>query len=86
MAPDGAFLEDHVVLQGFGPLNEALHSGVAHVRPAFVVPWYRRTEPPPPPVSPVLLGVNGPLLQLHPPVMKISVSQLLVRYGGESST
>ena len=37
MATNSSLLEDDVVLQGLGPLDEALHSGVTHIWLTFVV-------------------------------------------------
>lgn len=37
IAADSSFLEDDVVLQSLGPLDEALHSGVTHIRLTFMV-------------------------------------------------
>lgn len=45
MAADDSFLEDNVVLQSLGPLDEALHSGVAHIWLALVVTCCRPTPP-----------------------------------------
>lgn len=37
MATDSGLLEDDVILQSLGPLDEALHSGVTHVWLTFMV-------------------------------------------------
>lgn len=37
MTTNSSLLEDDVVLQSFGPLDEALHFGVTHIRLTFVV-------------------------------------------------
>lgn len=38
MTTNSSLLEDNIVLQSFGPLDEALHFGVTHIGLTFVVP------------------------------------------------
>lgn len=41
MATYGGSLEDDVVLQSLGPLDEALHCGVTHIWLALVITCFR---------------------------------------------
>ena len=85
MATNSSLLQDDVVFQSLGPLDEALHSGITYIWLTLVVACCGHniyTSVPPAPTK----AITTHPLQLHRPVMNISVSQLLVRYGNEPST
>lgn len=82
MAANSGLLKDSIVPQSFGPMNEALHFRITHVRLTFVVTCYNRTAE----VFSNHISAGHFWLQLFQPVMNVSVSKLLVRYVSEPST
>lgn len=82
MTTNSGLLKDGVVLQSFGPMNEALHFRITHVWLAFVVTCDDRTAE----VYSNHISAGHFWLQLFKPVMNVSVSKLLVRYVSEPST